>query len=780
MASARSSRDSHLPERPWQCVLFALLLGALLVGFVCFQWPALDKAYWEYDEGLNVIKAQLVGAGHWPHRDIWSDQPPLLTLVLAGVFSLLGPSVMVGRALLLVSAVVLILATAWVTAQMAGRWSALGAALLLVLSPMVQELGRTIMIGLPAVALGMLAIGCALLARQGNSARWLLLAGLCFGLGMLVKPLIAPYYLPLLMLAGWPEIRSWRPCWRSLLHLHLAPALLLVVTVLTFGPRSFLGQVVGTFAEARDAYGFSLAANLLEVRASFGSGYYPGLILLVVLGAAALIVRRNRRHWWAVAWLLSAAIAVVWHTPQRWHEHLLLLPPFATLAMIVPGQLSALSTRRGVRILAWVATTVAILTLLIGLPMTLRQSLTARAAPLKSGSKAAESQLGLNLLRQHTSPGDTIIVDDPMLAFQTGTTVPPMLAVPSLRRLKSGGGITSNDLIALCEQQPIAAVAFWEQRLERLPEFHEWARTHLALRASKTRRWFYLPATPRWPQEACAPEGICLLGSSADTLAVDAGRRLSLALYWRASSDIAGRHTLFVHLVDEDGQPWAQADLTPFLLTDRWRAGDIIYTEAELLVSRDAPAGPLLLSVGWYDLDGERLAFVDGLGQELPGKQIALTPRPVVRREMPPPEPPTVPVDAALSDLALLQGYDLALADDGRAVDLTLHWRAQRDALTSYKVFVHLVQADASGETMVAQSDQEPGAGRMPTTGWRQGDAITDTHRIALPERPPAGLQLYVGMYDPDTLERLPASAAAQPRADGRISLGVLTLTDLP
>lgn len=782
MTSAELPHRPTLRRRRWEPWLPALLLCALLAGFVCFQWPALDKAYWEYDEGLNVIKAQLVGQGYWPHRDIWSDQPPLLTLALAAAFALFGPSVVVGRALLLACAVGLIAATAWVAAQLGNRWAGLGAAILLALSPLVQELGRTILIGLPAVVLGVAAIGCALHVQQAPRPRWLLLAGLCFGLGMLVKPLIAPYYLPLLLLAGWPEARSWRPRWRNLLALHAAPSVLLVATAAILGPRSFFGQVVGTFADARESYGFSLAANLLEVRASLGGGYYPGLMLLALLGAAALVWRRSPHRLWAIVWLVAAAVAIVWHTPQRWHEHLLLLPPCVTLAAALPAQLRRTSGGRVAHIAWWAATAVALLLLALGLPGTLRQALAAREAPLKAGFKAAESQLALNLLYEHTAPGDTIIVDDPMLAFETGATVPPLLAVPSLRRLKSGGGISSDDLIAICQRQPVAGVLFWEQRLERLPEFHEWARTHMALRAIKTRRWFYLPATPHWPQEACAPDGLCLLGSSAETLAVDAGRRLTLALYWRATADVKARHTLFVHLLDDAGQLWGQVDVMPFLLTDEWRAGDIIYTEVEVPVSRDAPAGPKLLSVGWYDPNGDRLAFADGQGQPLPGKQIALMPRPVVRREAPASAPPApaLPVDATFGDLARLRGYSLAPADGGRALDVTLHWQALRGTLTSYKVFVHLVQASPAGETIVAQSDQEPGAGLWPTTGWRADDQVVDTHRLALPESLPTGArQLYVGLYDPTTLERLPASVAGQPRDDGRILLATLAPDDL-
>ena len=129
--------------------------------------------------------------------------------------------------------------------------------------------------------------------------------------------------------------------------------------------------------------------------------------------------------------------------------------------------------------------------------------------------------------------------------------------------------------------------------------------------------------------------------------------------------------------------------------------------------------------------------------------------------------------------MARLRGYDLASVGDGAGETLTLalHWEALSETLASYKVFVHVVGA---GEALVAQSDQEPGAGRQPTTGWRVGDIIVDEHRIVLPEDAAGTLQVYVGMYDPATGERLAATVVGEARGDGRIPLVALEADALP
>ena len=63
---------------------------------------------------------------------------------------------------------------------------------------------------------------------------------------------------------------------------------------------------------------------------------------------------------------------------------------------------------------------------------------------------------------------------------------------------------------------------------------------------------------------------------------------------------------------------------------------------------------------------------------------------------------------------------------------------------------------DASGQ-IIAQRDQQPLAGRYPTTIWAPGEVVSDTISIAVPPEA-AGKTVCVrlGMYDWQTLHRLP------------------------
>jgi hypothetical protein len=78
--------------------------------------------------------------------------------------------------------------------------------------------------------------------------------------------------------------------------------------------------------------------------------------------------------------------------------------------------------------------------------------------------------------------------------------------------------------------------------------------------------------------------------------------------------------------------------------------------------------------------------------------------------------------------------------------------------LDYYKVFVHLYEAQSGA--LVAQQDIVPRGWTYPTNWWESGEIVSD--EIALPlEGVPAGAyrggryRIAVGVYDPDTLERL-------------------------
>ncbi|MFZ1401374.1 MAG: hypothetical protein WAS33_31000, partial [Candidatus Promineifilaceae bacterium] len=89
---------------------------------------------------------------------------------------------------------------------------------------------------------------------------------------------------------------------------------------------------------------------------------------------------------------------------------------------------------------------------------------------------------------------------------------------------------------------------------------------------------------------------------------------------------------------------------------------------------------------------------------------------------------------------------------------ISLLWRAEAETPTSYRVFIHLVNADGQ---ILAQADGEPANWTRPTTGWVPGEYILDTHTLTLPPELPPNASLRIGLYDPATGHRLQTESGA-------------------
>ncbi len=89
---------------------------------------------------------------------------------------------------------------------------------------------------------------------------------------------------------------------------------------------------------------------------------------------------------------------------------------------------------------------------------------------------------------------------------------------------------------------------------------------------------------------------------SADTLA--AGDALEVLLLWEATGTTAQEWTVFVHLLDAQGQPLAFGDAPPVggqYPTTLWDAGEWVDDGHTLRLPADLLTGDYVLCVGWYD-----------------------------------------------------------------------------------------------------------------------------------------------------------------------------------
>ncbi len=89
-------------------IILPVSLMFIFIAFMLLFFPFRDKFQFDGDEGINLMKAMLMLRGYPLYNQIWSDQPPLLTYLLAIVFRVFGFEVNVARlTVLLLSSVLL-------------------------------------------------------------------------------------------------------------------------------------------------------------------------------------------------------------------------------------------------------------------------------------------------------------------------------------------------------------------------------------------------------------------------------------------------------------------------------------------------------------------------------------------------------------------------------------------------------------------------------------------------------------------------------------------------
>jgi hypothetical protein len=121
-------------------------------------------------------------------------------------------------------------------------------------------------------------------------------------------------------------------------------------------------------------------------------------------------------------------------------------------------------------------------------------------------------------------------------------------------------------------------------------------------------------------------------------------------------------------------------------------------------------------------------------------------------------------------DSVALRGYRLSATSlrPGETLELTLYWEAAARPRRDFTVFNHVTALDG---TLWGQKDAPPGSGLSPTSRWRPGEAVADRHEIAVKPDTPAGTyDLYTGLYELQTLQRLPVQGDADPQRRVRLA----------
>ena len=252
------------------------------------------------------------------------------------------------------------------------------------------------------------------------------------------------------------------------------------------------------------------------------------------------------------------------------------------------------------------------------------------------------------------------------------------------------------------------------------------------------------PSAPVGPaalgtRAACAPAAcgpMKLLAASADRQAAAPGDVVAVRWLWEVVAASEENVVAVMALVGDDGevlQTWELPPVAAWWPSEAWSVG-------ERWVGRHVVRLPVGLS-----------SQMARLAVSLPGcEALASVPLEIVAPE----RAWTVPegldaIEVRFGDAVTLVGVALPSGRmaTGRPLEVTLAWRAEQEMATAYRVFLHLL--NEAGE-IVDQSDGEPVAWTRPTTGWAEGEVVTESRKVTLPRAAPAGrYRLVVGLYTP-------------------------------
>jgi hypothetical protein len=351
-----------------------LLIIATVLSLCAWSLVLRDAVQVGADEGFELAKALLVSKGHLLYAEIWNDQPPLHTWMVAWVLRHISTSVAAPRVITIVFAVLLV----WGLNRVAARggspavgWLSAG---LLVASPGFLELGCSCMLEIPAVAVAMSALviltgveseaggGRKILTAHEERRAWnmrcigrICFAGPIFGAALQIK-LTAIFLMPAAAITWWLGARSRNQAGRGWLQevFCFVGGLVLAFSTIHFliGDNSYFHQLWSShfsggksteYGSAQDypfdwmalVKNWDLSAPALLGCAFIGSHRYREVCLvpMVWLGAT-LGVMAVHRPWWPyyyvhlaipMSWLAALALREAWqktdprlHPAKRW------------------------------------------------------------------------------------------------------------------------------------------------------------------------------------------------------------------------------------------------------------------------------------------------------------------------------------------------------------------------------------------------------------------------------------------------------------------------------
>ena len=433
-------------------IAWHLLIPVLFITILVLFYPYRGRIR-DSDEGINVIKGLLVNEGYELFKEIWSDQPPLYTYMLAAIYRVAGYSFTISR----LSTVFLSAILMWACVQFLrftwGKLPALIGAILLFLLPLYNGLSTMVMVGLPAISFAMVSVLFLAFWHRRHQKIWLILSGVFLGLSTLTK-LFTGFLVPVSIMgllasnfSHLKEDRDWRRFLQPAFVWGLSFSIVVIFSVLVFVRPENLAQLISPHLSAGeiDVYQAEEYTLWFHLRA------IPDLMFLAIIG---LIIAISQKSWltlYPTAWMVTAFILLSQHAPVWSHQQLLVTLPAAILASIAAGDsIHFLVLKLKKRDWKWFPILVRVIpvilfirVLAIHFPRVIQEF----DLHPEVGMKATYAEMAvLSKMNDYADETNWIVTDMPIFGFWLQKPVPPDLAVISSKRLLTGN-LDEEDII---------------------------------------------------------------------------------------------------------------------------------------------------------------------------------------------------------------------------------------------------------------------------------------------------------------------------------------------
>lgn len=262
-----------------------------------------------------------------------------------------------------------------------------------------------------------------------------------------------------------------------------------------------------------------------------------------------------------------------------------------------------------------------------------------------------------------------------------------------------------------------------------------------------------------------------LVGHTFTDVLLPPGGEIVGKIFWQTGQPVGKDYRLEFAFVDPDGKHYviAQQPLSVLYPLPQWRENEVLGAAYRFRVPAVAPPGSYPVVATVLDPDtGEAI-----------GRPVTLAQITVEAQERNYKLPDDVaPISAVINNQIELVGYKLhdeAIGPDD-TFGLTLYWRSLDFADSNYTVFVHAVGPDQS---IRGQWDSVPAQGAAPTSGWIPGEIVEDHYQVPMVKKAPAWkYDIFVGMYNPLTGQRLPMYSPNAPMSEDRVWLAQVQLLE--